>query len=364
MRFELYGGIAEGLIKNRSTWRRFPPLPGTDTLWFHAASAGELEILIPLIEAAIAAAKPVCVSIFSPSAEAWLGKLPEGVHYRGFSPSEKEWIDAFQYFGVKEVITSKYEAWPGLWVAARKINAPVSVVCAQPRSSLRWAKRLLGWFGIPLPRLRFFVLDDSSIPELKKIFPDSECLPSVDPRWLRVFQRAQKSTEHSKLNRWKADHAEAEKPYWVIGSAWPEDMAMLDESIRDYPGSVWVVPHSLKQKPDPKIYQPHANCILVDEMGMLAELYSIADRAWVGGGYGKGIHSTLEPSVFGIPVACGPKNVDHFHETRELRASGQLTVCESAEKVREWAIRPSQKFENSLKLKLKKIDDLIGSILR
>jgi 3-deoxy-D-manno-octulosonic-acid transferase len=363
MRFEIYAGIVGGLIKNKSTWRQYARVETKDTLWFHAASAGELEILVPLIEAAIAEGRKVCVSVFSPSAKKSLKKLPEGILYRGFSPAESEWRFALNHFGVSEVITAKYEAWPGLWQSCTKLNIRVSIVCAQMRSSLMWAKRFLNSFGVRLPRLRFFVLDESAIPKLKAVFPQSECAVSADPRWLRVLKRAEKASSNEAVLRWTQAFQGVPKPYWVIGSAWPEDMEFLKEAIQSYPGTVWVVPHSLKNPPDPKVYQPAKNCVLVDEMGLLVELYSIADRAWVGGGFGQGIHSTLEPSVYGIPVACGPKNAEKFFETTELRKTGQLTILQSKEKIPEWIEKTSHFEKIDFKLKTEMIDQLIRSIM-
>ena len=79
--------------------------------------------------------------------------------------------------------------------------------------------------------------------------------------------------------------------------------------------------------------------ILVDEMGFLAELYAHADWAYVGGGFGSGIHSTLEPAAAGIPICCGPARVDVFAETRGLRKSAQLTVIEDASGFASWIDR-------------------------
>jgi 3-deoxy-D-manno-octulosonic-acid transferase len=363
MRFEIYAGIVGGLIKNHSHWRQYPRVKGKSTLWFHAASAGELEILVPLIEAALSNGLPVCVSVFSSSAKKSLKKLPDAILYRGFSPAESEWRMALEHFGVVEVITAKYEAWPGLWQAATKLDIRISVICAQMRSSLLWAKRFLNSFGVRLPRLRFFVLEEAAIPKLMSSFPRAECIPSVDPRWLRVIQRAEKASDHEAAQRWLKAHATAPGPHWVIGSAWPEDLAFLRDAIANYPGTVWVVPHSLKEKPDPQVYAPCSNCILVDEMGLLVELYSIADRAWVGGGFGQGIHSTLEPSVYGIPVACGPKNVEKFFETRELREKGQLTVLDQKEKIPEWIEKTSHFEKIDLKWKTEMIDQMIRSLM-
>lgn len=364
MRFKLYSSLMKLLMTDRGDWKKNPIHGQKNAIWFHAASTGELEILVPLIEAVLKSGRNAAVSVFSPSADAFLKKLPPGLLYAGHSPQEQEWLEMFRHFGVSEVITSKYEAWPGMWRAASELGIRITVICAVMRSSLLWARRLLSWMGVSLPKLRFYVLDEKSIPELRKNFPDSECIASADPRWLRVIQRAESRDTHMAFQQWREKFAQAPKPYWVIGSAWKEDMEFLSESIRDYRGTVWVVPHSLKTPPNPSIFAPFPNCILVDEMGLLVELYSIAERAWVGGGFGAGIHSTLEPAVYSIPVACGPKNVEKFYETGELIQQKVLTVCDTTEKVRHWLDTPSQPSGFSLKLKMEMIRQMIGSITK
>ena len=364
MRFKLYTLVTRLLIRRNSDWKNNSPAKVKNTIWFHAASSGELEILIPIIEAAVSEGRSAGVSIFSKSAESWLKKLPSQLLYRGFSPSEGEWQEMLQHFGVSEVITSKYEAWPGLWKAASLLKIKISVICASPRSSLLWAKRILKSFGIALPKLRFFVLEQESIPQLQTLFPDSECILGVDPRWLRVFQRSENANHHEAFQKWRMKHIHSPKPYWVIGSAWKEDMEFLSRAIESYPGTVWVVPHSLKESPDPSVFSPYPNCILVNEMGLLVELYSIADRAWVGGGFGEGIHSTLEPSVYSIPVASGPKNVEKFFETKELIQKHVLTICETPENIQKWVETSSQIKDFSLKLKLEMIHQMIRTVLK
>ena len=60
-------------------------------------------------------------------------------------------------------------------------------------------------------------------------------------------------------------------------------------------------------------------CVLVDEMGFLSELYGAADWAYVGGGFGAGVHSTIEPAIQGIPILIGPVRADHFTEIGQLQ---------------------------------------------
>lgn len=364
MRTHLYFKLANILFGDRSDWKNHPKEMGGNSIWFHAASAGELEILMPLIEAAVKNGRKACVSIFSPSAENGLKKLPPELIYAGFSPGENEWLEALRHYGVSEVVTSKYEAWPGLWRAASIANIRITIVCAQMRSSLLWAKRILKFLGVALPKLRFFTLEEGSAFRLKQYFPKAECIGSADPRWLRVIQRAESSDKHELFQKWRTAFAHTRKPYWVIGSAWAEDMKILAPLIKTYPGTVWVVPHSLKEKPSREIFAPFPNCVLVDEMGLLVELYSIAERAWVGGGFGEGIHSTLEPAVYSIPVACGPNEVEKFFEAKELMAQGVLTVCRSTVEAQHWLKNTSAKSGFSLKLKMEMIHQMIGSICK
>jgi 3-deoxy-D-manno-octulosonic-acid transferase len=78
------------------------------------------------------------------------------------------------------------------------------------------------------------------------------------------------------------------------------------------------------------------NCILVDEMGFLSELYSSSDWAFVGGGFGAGIHSTIEPAIYGVPVAGGPRGASQFSEIQHLTESGQYTQLKTSDELIQW----------------------------
>lgn len=87
--------------------------------------------------------------------------------------------------------------------------------------------------------------------------------------------------------------------------------------------------------------------ILVDEMGFLSELYSFADWAYVGGGFGSGVHSTIEPAIHGIPISSGPARADQFVEIAELGRSGQLTLVRNEAELKDWvdALEASRRAE-------------------
>ena len=74
----------------------------------------------------------------------------------------------------------------------------------------------------------------------------------------------------------------------------------------------------------------NAQILLLDAMGLLKYAYRLGDIALVGGGWGKGVHNTLEPAVYGLPVLCGP-NIAGFREIVGLKECGGLQACDSAE---------------------------------
>lgn len=324
----------------REQWRQHVlPSANVRVTWFHAASVGELEILLPLIHALDERGVALGVSIFSHSALSSLKKLPSSLIYAGFSPRESQWQEFLQHFQVEKVIVSKYEAWPGLWSAISLLSLPLAILNVRPRRSLKWVRTFLKAFGIALPKLYFFATDEKAGEELKKDFTTAQIQVTEDPRWVRVAERAKNALQHPRVAHYQSLHSTRAHPYGMVGSAWMEDLEVVVPAFRE--GTLWVVPHSLDSENlstmrrflDAKIPERY---VLIDEMGFLAELYSIADWVWVGGGFGKGIHSTLEPAVFNIPIACGPKNVDEFYETHELRSQGHLTVCATSRQVSDW----------------------------
>jgi 3-deoxy-D-manno-octulosonic-acid transferase len=314
--------------------------PGKKVHWFHAASVGELEILVPLIEALRDEGCAVAVSIFSESALPALKRISRGLVYAGFSPRESDWRELLLKFQVGTLIASKYEAWPGLWAACSQLQIPLILINAQPRSSLRWVKRLLNLFRIPLPSLHFFTASETLKSELQNEFPNSSVEVLEDPRWKRIVDRSKGAREHPRVEFYRQKFASMPKPWGMVGSAWLEDLKVLVPALPSQ-GTLWVVPHSLTDSnlEEIKFYLDRAvpgRYVLVAELGILLELYSIANWVWVGGGFGKGIHSTQEPSVYGVPVACGPKKIEQFYETRELRAQGLLTVCSNTDDASSW----------------------------
>ena len=317
---------------------------GLEHFLFHASSVGELEILVPLIEEFSARKIPLVVTVFSDSAFDAVKKIAPLASYAGPSPTEDEWSIFLKKFNVKKVFVSKYDLWPGLWAACEIAQVPLVMIHAQLRRSLKWMKLWLSFFALRSPDLSFFAVSSNEVRRLEAFFPKSKTFLSIDPRWKRILDRSEKSSEHPRVKFWLNRLAsDLPRPFGVVGSAWSEDLHLLLPAFQKSNGTLWVVPHSLNEKNITKMKlqlekKIPGRYVFVNEMGFLLELYSIAQWVWVGGGFGKGIHSTLEPSIYGVPIACGPKKVDQFLETQALRDSGQLTVCSTSDEALRWML--------------------------
>jgi 3-deoxy-D-manno-octulosonic-acid transferase len=158
-------------------------------IWFHAASVGELEMLMPVIEAWTGES---VITIFSESAERNLELLRgiPSVVFAGFSPWEGKWNEALGMADPDLFVSARYEAWPDLWYSLGELGIPLAVVGAQSRTSLKVAKTVVEAFRGLLPKLFFLSIDESDIPKLKQDFPTSNVRAAGDPRWERVIQRA------------------------------------------------------------------------------------------------------------------------------------------------------------------------------
>jgi 3-deoxy-D-manno-octulosonic-acid transferase len=332
-------------------------------IWFHAASVGELEALWPLILDCAARGSELVITVLSESADRALENLIQvlssqsaSIIFSGYSPWESHWGEYLDRLQPSLFVTARYEAWPDLWVSLSERKIPLTVVAARDRKSLRVGQKLCAWMGKESPELLLFPCTQEDLEGLIKIFPKAFVKDVGDPRWDRVYERSRKGS--SRASALVQAARDLPRPWGVFGSAWMEDLAFLFPKILDRQGTLWIVPHRIESEsvvamrdflekqglrvitstgleaftPGPR------TAILVNEMGFLSELYSAADWAWVGGGFGKGIHSTLEPSIHGIPVGVGPRGTSQFAEVEALTGSGQLSVVSSSSDLGCWVM--------------------------
>ncbi len=352
------GGVFVGRARMESTERAmqaFAQAPGRAALgatyWFHAASVGELESLWPLVERAAKSPQTrLVLTVFSSSAFDHLHRSARKLEgapplFVGYSPLEGQWAKALSDTRPDLFVTAKYEAWPEMWDALARQGIPLAIIGAKPRSSLIWARRILRLFSGRIPEILFFSFDAENSPGLRRQFPHAQIHLGSDPRWDRVFQRREVSPK--RVFELREEFRDLPRPWGVVGSAWATDIAALPSNASEaVPGTLWVVPHKTDARSvseieillrdrgytpirtaTPDLVRPAGKlAVLVDEMGFLAELYQIMDWAFIGGGFGSSIHSTIEPAIYGLPIYGGARGQEKFDEISILRKQGQLKL--------------------------------------
>lgn len=369
-----------GPTPRRSTWRdaaksmpRDPHATGTssvagrEVVWIHAASVGELESLWPIAQ--FWAKEPVALVLtyFSASAARAVGRLAGElkeagalVLYSGPSPLEGGWWGAFEILRPRLWLTAKYEAWPELWASASLQNIPLATICARARGSMRWAKKISGLLGVQPPRLHFWAADKARAEGLRREFEMAEVRIQGDPRWARVLSRA--SSQSSRASSVTSAQKRGEGEKWgCLAQIYAVDLELWHPALLEIVQTqaqnflLWAVPHevdpsTLTQLESrlsglgfdvvrtsmgvPMARESRPRAVLVDEVGILVELYRSMDWVYVGGGFGpKGLHSTLEPAVQRLPIAAGPLRSELADEVELLAGSGQLTRVQSPDEI-------------------------------
>jgi 3-deoxy-D-manno-octulosonic-acid transferase len=328
-------------------------------VWFHGASGGEIECIADILSL-VAARWPgveIVLTVFSESGRSQLDALAGCLEsaggvllYRGFCPWEGHWLTALDLFRPDVLVTAKYEAWPDLWSSLAALRIPLAIVSARARTSLRFIRRFLRLTGGVFPELVLSLISVRQVGPLRNLFPDARIEVTGDPRWDRVLQRKRAAAAEM------LSALDAARRWIVLGSVWPEDLHRFRELLAGFSRKygVCVIPHKVDGKTlggvETALKQSklrpvrlssgspvgEGSCLLVDRIGLLAELYGRAEWAYVGGGFGRGVHNLLEPAAYGIPVACGPAGTADAEELAELRASGQLTVVASEDEIKTW----------------------------
>lgn len=316
---------------------------GDNVIWIHTASLGEFEQGLPVIEK-LKGAYPdhkILVTFFSPSGYEVKKNTPVADLVSYLPLDTKGNAELFLALTKpKLAIFVKYEIWPNYLRILKKEQIPILLISAIFRKEqvfFKWygnfMRKALGSFSY------FFVQDIASENLLNSIGINNVCI-SGDTRFDRVSEILDKDNSLDFMARFKKDRL-----CIVAGSTWPEDEAVLIAHINASPKPIKYVlaPHNIKaahikgmatsinkktilysELSDVDISQ--AEVLIVDTIGLLTKIYSYADIAYVGGAFATGLHNTLEPAVFGIPVIIGP-NYEGFKEAVDLVAQkGILSV--------------------------------------
>ena len=312
------------------------------TIWFHAASLGEYEQGLPVIEK-VKQKYPnhkIIITFFSPSGyEVRKNNTVAGVTV--YLPLDtisnaKQFV---QIVHPEMVFFIKYEFWPNYLNELKNQNIKTYLISGIFRENQAFFKWYGGFYRKALKTFTYFFVQNESSKLLLQSIGFSNVSISGDTRFDRVVAILEKDNTLDFIAAFKNN-----QPTIVIGSSWPKDEGLLIQYIESAPQNVKfiIAPHNinhnqilnlktqiskktilfsekeemLKQVQQDKIED--FQVFIIDTIGILTKIYSYADIAYVGGGFGNpGVHNLLEPATFGIPIVIGP-NYSHFSEAIAL----------------------------------------------
>jgi len=233
-----------------------------------------------------------------------------------------------------KAIFIKYEFWPNYLMALQSANVPVYSISAIFRPTQIFFKWYGGWYLNLLKSFRHIFVQDKSSLELLGQHGISKISVAGDTRFDRVYDLCQQAKELPLIESFVQG-----KQVIVAGSTWPKDEEMLVRYLNLHSDvKLILVPHEIHEAHILEISKlldgrfvryseaaeanlAEASCLVVDTIGILSSIYRYANVAYIGGGFGVGIHNTLEAAVWSVPVVFGP-NYHRFREARKLIAVG------------------------------------------
>ncbi|WP_296684539.1 glycosyltransferase N-terminal domain-containing protein [Flavobacterium sp.] len=309
--------------------------PNDKTIWFHAASLGEYEQGLPVIEK-IKIKYPnhkIIVSFFSPSGYE-VRKNNTVADATVYLPLDtmKNAKKFIQLVHPDLVFFIKYEFWPNYLNELKKQHIPTYLISGIFREKQAFFKWYGGFYKKALEAFTYFFVQNESSLQLLHQLGKQNAIISGDTRFDRVASILEKDNSLDFIAAFKN-----EKTTIVAGSSWPKDEELLLNFINSSTADCKfiIAPHNIKSE---QIQLLKNNCtkkvllfsekenknstdyevFIIDTIGILTKIYSYADIAYVGGGFGHpGVHNILEPATFGIPIVIGP-NYSHFAEATDL----------------------------------------------
>ncbi|MBA4135404.1 MAG: 3-deoxy-D-manno-octulosonic acid transferase [Flavobacterium sp.] len=314
------------------------------TIWFHAASLGEYEQGLPVMEQ-IKAKYPnhkIVLTFFSPSGYE-VRKNNTVADVTVYLPLDTS-FNAKKFVALTHpelVFFIKYEYWPNYLKVLKQAGIKAYLISGIFREKQAFFKWYGGFYRNALQTFDFFFVQNESSKKLLQSIGHQNVKISGDTRFDRVVSILDRDNRLDFIEAFKNDTTTV-----VIGSSWPKDENLLVTYINQCSNEVKfiIAPHNIKteQIADLKaqITKPTVlfsekegkslsdyTVLIIDTIGILTKIYSYADIAYVGGGFGHpGVHNILEPATFGVPIVIGP-NYSHFAEATALvNIEGCVTI--------------------------------------
>lgn len=322
-------------------------------IWFHFASLGEFEQGRAVMEA-IKKKYPdekIVITFFSPSGYEIRKNTPLA-DYVFYLPTDTA-AHARRFVNVvqpKFAVFTKYEYWYHYFRVLKQREIPLLVISAIFREEQVFFKWYGGFFRRILKQVSFFFAQNrESVLWLRAIRIKQVGLAG-DTRFDRVVELPKQHREIPEVEQFLAGHSQV----LVAGSTWPADERLLAALLAAQKGwKIVLAPHEIHANHLQEIEQLFPNAIffsrflnyavaeidkasvmVIDNIGMLSTLYGYGQLAYIGGGFGAGIHNTLEAATYGIPVVFGT-NYGRFQEAVDLIELGCGFSVGNAKKLQE-----------------------------
>lgn len=333
----LFSPKAKEWVNGRKNyWKKIPNLDGKKVIWFHCASLGEYDQGKPIMEAWKVKYPTdfILVTFFSPSGYNNIKDKSVG-DFTCYLPldTKRNARKFIQGFKPKVAFFIKYEIWVNLLKEAKKKDCTIYSVSASFRKNHRFFKWYGGTFRKALSLFEHIFVQNERSQTLLSEIGITNVTVSGDTRYDRVAQRAEENKGNSIIEPWTKGSS-----IFVVGSSWPKDEEIIIPYINNgkITDKVILAPHEIDEKhvtaitnqlevnyqrythlQKGEVFKPETHVLILDCIGVLADAYRFGNIAYVGGGFGTGLHNILEPAAFGLPVIFGPIH-EKFPEAQEF----------------------------------------------
>jgi 3-deoxy-D-manno-octulosonic-acid transferase len=313
----------------------------------HCASMGEFEHIKPLIQKLSNIEKiSIIVTFFSPSGYDNVKQF-DGVSLIIYIPFDfvHSWKKLLNSIKPAMMIISKHDAWPNqVWVTKNQ-NIPIFLVNASLNENSSRIQGLAGFiYRYIYPEFdAIYCVSNGDKRRFEENFPGTNAVKTGDTKFDQVYLRKEMSKERKLIpNEWFEDHL-----VFLLGSIWPEDFGIFKNTLpvilNEYDHLKYIiVPHQLNSEFIENIltafnniqdinffsddFKNSSRILIIDRIGILADLYKYADFAYVGGSFKQGIHNVMEPAIYGLPVLYGPNHKNSYDAVKLLENNGSKII--------------------------------------
>ena len=303
------------------------------SVWFHFASLGEFEQGRPVLEA-LKKAEPetnIIISFFSPSGYEIHKNYPLAlaVCYLPLDTTNNA-TTFIEIIKPKYAVFTKYEYWFYFFRTLHQKHIPLYLISGIFRKNQAFFKFYGGFYRQMLSFITYFFVQNEESKTLLNSLGITQVSVNGDTRFDRVTENAKNKKELKEIEAFCGS-----SKVLVAGSTWPADEELLNTIIESYPNWKFIsAPHEIAEANLQRLEEQllgktirYSNLevhkltlpqvLIIDNIGLLSSLYAYGTIAYIGGGFGKGIHNTLEAAAFGLPVIFGPK-YQKFQEAKDL----------------------------------------------